>query len=80
MDATLLAFYQFKPLSQDWTKIVLLPWQATIWGVDGGEGFSTSIGPLLLGLAPFAFISWHENAANYKIAIKQALLSCLLDL
>lgn len=75
MDAILLAFYQFKPFAQDWTRVIFLPWQATIWGVDGGDGFSTSIGPLLLGLAPFAFISWRKAALDNKVVIKT---SCLI--
>ncbi len=73
MDATLLAFYQFKPFAQDWSRIILLPWQATIWGVDGGDGFSASIGPLLLGLSPFALIYWHKLDLNQKAAVKTGL-------
>jgi hypothetical protein len=73
MDATLLAFYQFKPFAQDWSRIILLPWQATIWGVDGAEGFSTSIGPLPLGLSPFALIYWHNLDSNQKAAVKTGL-------
>ncbi|NIM95716.1 MAG: hypothetical protein GTO18_18605 [Anaerolineales bacterium] len=33
-------------------RILLLPVSATILGLEGGEGFSASIGPLLLGLMP----------------------------
>ena len=73
MDATLLAFYQFKPLVQDWSRIILLPWQATIWGVDGGEGYSSSIGPLLLGLAPFTLIDWHKLDLKQKATVKTSL-------
>ena len=73
MDATLLAFYQFRPFTQDWSRVILLPWQATIWGVDGGDGFSTSIGPLLLGLSPFTIIYWHRLDPNQKAAIKTGL-------
>jgi 4-amino-4-deoxy-L-arabinose transferase-like glycosyltransferase len=73
MDAILLAFYQFKPSTQDWSRIVLLPWLATIWGVDGADGFSASIGPLLLGLSPFALIYWHKLEPNQKTAVKAGL-------
>jgi hypothetical protein len=73
MDATLLAFYQFSPIAQDWSRLILLPWQITIWGMDGGEGFSSSIGPLLLGLSPFAFIGWNELQPHQKAAIKTGL-------
>ncbi|MFN8435643.1 MAG: glycosyltransferase family 39 protein [Anaerolineales bacterium] len=66
MDATLLNFYQFKPAMQDWSRLVLLPWQATIFGVDGGDGYSSSIGALLLGLSPLAWINWQEQNPMQK--------------
>ncbi len=78
MDATLLNLYQFKPFIQDWSRIILLPWQITIWGVDGGEGFSASIGPLLLGLAPFTLIHWHKLDPNQKAAAKTSLIILLV--
>jgi hypothetical protein len=73
MDSTLLTFYQFKPFVQDWSRVILLPWQATIWGVDDGDGFSASIGPLLLGLAPLTLIHWTKLEANQKAAVKISL-------
>jgi hypothetical protein len=78
MDATLLAFYQFKPFVQDWSRMILLPWQATIWGVDGGDGFSTSIGPLLLGLSPFALVYWRKLDPNQKAAVKTGFIILLV--
>lgn len=69
MDAILRNFYEFKPVSQDWTRLVLLPWQSTVLGIDGGEGFSSSIGPLLLGLAPLAWMYWHEHSQDQKSAV-----------
>jgi hypothetical protein len=73
MDATLLSLLQFKPFTQDWSRIILLPWQVTIWGVDGGNGYSASIGPLLLGLSPFAFIHWNSMDQNRKALLKTSL-------
>jgi hypothetical protein len=70
MDATRLAQYQAKTLVQDWSRVLLLPIQATILGVDGGEGYSASIGPLLLGLSPLAFFAKHEKTEEQHIAIK----------
>ena len=55
MDAARLSLYQRAPL-QDWSRLVLLPWQTTVWGIEGGYGFGASIGPLLLGLSPLALI------------------------
>jgi hypothetical protein len=78
MDATLLAFYQFKPFVQDWSRLILLPWQATVWGVDGGDGFSASIGPLLLGLSPFTVIFWQKMDLSQKAAIKTSITILLV--
>lgn len=66
MDTVLLDFYQFKPITQDWSRLVLLPWQATIFGVDGGDGYSSSIGALLLGFSPLAWINWQEQNSMQK--------------
>ncbi len=70
MDTTLLDFYQFKPIIQDWARLLLIPWQATIMGIDGGEGFSSSIGPLLLGFAPLALFHWRGRSKEQKTATK----------
>jgi hypothetical protein len=77
MDAILLNFYQFKPITQDWSRLVLLPWQTTVLGLDDASGFSTSIGPLLLGLSPMAFVNWHTRETNQKNTIKTCLVILL---
>jgi hypothetical protein len=33
-------------------RLLTVPWDATIWGVEGGEGYEATIGPLLLSLLP----------------------------
>jgi hypothetical protein len=48
-----------KPV-RDWSRLLLLPWQITVWGIDGTSGFGWSIGPLLLGLSPLALINWRK--------------------
>ena len=70
MDASLLDFYQFQPATRDWSLLILLPIKATVWGVDGSEGFSSSIGPLFLGLSPFAWLSWNEQSAGQRSLTK----------
>lgn len=72
MDLIRLNFYQFKPLSQDWSRILLIPWQATLLGVEGKVGYSASIGPLLLGLSPLAFLEWGKNSRSQKNIISIA--------
>ncbi len=70
MDAVRLAQYQAKTLAPDWSRLLLLPVQATVRGLDGGEGFSASIGPLLLGLSPLAFFGWREKTDGQRAMIK----------
>jgi hypothetical protein len=55
MDAFRLWMYQSQPAWGGLKEALLLPWQATVWGVEGAPGFSASIGPLLLGLGLLAF-------------------------
>jgi len=78
MDAVMLAFYQFEPSAQDWSRLILLPWQVTIWGVDDGSGFSSSIGPLLLGLSPFTLIYWNKLEPNQKAVVKTSFIILLV--
>ena len=51
---------------------LLLPWNATVLGIEGGVGFNTSIGPLLLALIPGLLL--------YKVGTNRAQLRSLLAL
>jgi len=68
MDTIRLSLLQNQPV-QDWSRLILLPWQITVWGIDGRTGFGWSIGPLLLGLSPLAMIHWK----NYNQFQQRAL-------
>lgn len=70
MNEILLNFYQFKPATQDWSLLIFLPIKATILGMDGSEGFSSSIGPLFLALSPFAWINWRGQSIEQRTFIK----------
>ncbi len=72
MDTTYLALLQYAPTHHDWSRLALLAWQITIWGADGKVGFSTSIGPLLLGLSILTPINWHERSFEQHLATKIA--------
>lgn len=39
-------------------QLLTAPWDATIMGREGGLGYSATIGPLLLALAPLLLLSW----------------------
>ncbi|GAB4579664.1 MAG: hypothetical protein Fur0022_24020 [Anaerolineales bacterium] len=56
MNATRLAVYQSPLLFGDWRDAVLLPWRATMLGIEGGVGYSASIGPLLLAFGLLGFL------------------------
>ena len=50
MDAVRLRLYQSIVPWGGWQDAIFLPLRATYWGVEGANGYSASIGPLLLGL------------------------------
>jgi hypothetical protein len=74
MDQIRLDFYQKNTVARPWLEMFLLPWQATVWGVEGKVGYSASIGPLLLGLGPLAGLGWRARARFEKDAIKLAAI------
>jgi len=80
MDAFRLSFYQL-PNSKPIWHTLLLPFMATFMGVEGGVGYSASIGPLLLGLALFAWLPQSERSASQKrttLMVTFFVLSALL--
>lgn len=74
MDQLRLDFLQKNTTSGTWIETIFLPWLATVWGVEGKVGFSASIGPLLLGLAPMAMIGWRDYTGQQKGAAKVATI------
>lgn len=69
MDQIRLDFYQKPPNPRPLIEMFLLPWQATIWGVERKVGFSASIGPLFLGLSLLAGIGWRDRIRSEKMTI-----------
>jgi hypothetical protein len=51
MDAVRLSVYQGAAPYGEWWEGLLLPFRAALWGQESAEGYSVSIGPLLLLLA-----------------------------
>jgi len=80
MDKIRLDFYQKAPATIDWLKTITLPWQITIWGVEGKAGYSSSIGPLLLGLSPLAWIHLKVRPDAAKSTIQNAFIFVLIGL
>ncbi|MEW6717747.1 MAG: hypothetical protein AB1345_09615 [Chloroflexota bacterium] len=73
MDDYRLQLYQGLPPWGAIQDVMLLPVQATVWGVEGAPGFSASIGPLLLGLGVFAALGARSLKAIQKEALSIAL-------
>ena len=58
-----------------WLDMLILPWQVTVWGVEGGEGFSWSIGPLLLGFGTLSWVGWQARASQEKRLLSTAAIA-----
>ena len=71
MDHIRVALYEAKPdVPQNWWRLIFLPIEATIWGIDGANGFSASIGPLLLGLGLLGFIHQRAKTDDQRLTLK----------
>ena len=58
-----------------WLDMLILPWQVTVWGMEGREGFSWSIGPLLLGFGTIFWVGWQARRAEEKRLISTAVIA-----
>ena len=58
MSSLRLALYQGGEAWGNWLDFVFLPVRATLMGLEGGPGYSASIGPLLVGLSLAAVLIW----------------------
>lgn len=74
MSATRLHFYQNPAPGWDWVEALLLPWQATMTGVEGSGGYAATIGPLLLALGVFAGVGWRGQSAGRQTTLQTAAL------
>jgi hypothetical protein len=58
MSGLRLALYQGGEAWGNWLDFVILPVRATLMGLEGGPGYSASIGPLLVGLSLAVVLIW----------------------
>jgi hypothetical protein len=56
-----------------WLDTVLLPLRATFYGMEGGPGYSSAIGPLFLGLGLCTGLGWRTMEAGRRRAIQLAV-------
>jgi len=74
-----LSLYQQQPIEGGWLDFFLLPLRATFYGVEnatllGRPGYNSSLGPLLLGLAPLALL-WRGKAKEWGFVRRVGLFS-----
>lgn len=60
-----------------WLDMLVLPWQVTVWGVEGTRGFSSSVGPLLLGFGALSWIDWQARGAKEKRLLSTTAIATL---
>ena len=70
MNAIRLHFYTKQPVWGNGWLSLFLPWTATVLGVEGKAGFSSSIGPLFLLLSPFAWLNYRSQSKEKKEIIQ----------
>ena len=77
MDSIRIAFFQTGTIFGDWLDMILLPVQATVFGVEGGEGYSASIGPFLLGFSLVTLIQHRTFADDQKQSLQRMYIFLL---
>ncbi len=65
-DAARAAWYGQSGTGLPWWQVLIAPWEATVWGIEGaiaqgGPPYSATVGPLLLSLIPFATLRWRTR-------------------
>ncbi len=63
--------------SQPW-RLLAAPWEMTILGIEGGAGYSATIGPLLLTLLPMLALVWGRLERGTRRLLANLLLFCLV--
>jgi hypothetical protein len=77
MSSLRLVLYQGGEAWGNWLDVVLLPVRATLMGIEGGPGYSASIGPLLVGLGLAAGLSWRGADERQHSLIRISALAAL---
>ena len=57
-------------------KLLTAPWDATIWGIEGAEGYSATIGPLFLALLPLLLLVWRKLSPPQRRWLRAGLAFC----
>ena len=66
MTSVRLSVYQSLPPWGNFLDILILPLRASLIGRESGDGYTASIGPLLVGLALFAWVGWRGHKPEQR--------------
>lgn len=78
LDALRQSFHAKGESTSSLLDALLLPWRATVLGVEGGAGFNTSIGPLYLALIPGLFLGLRSFEAGSRRLLHRASLLAVM--
>jgi hypothetical protein len=83
-DATRGYWYSRPGTGLNCFQLILAPWEATIFGVEGGvvEGFPSygaTIGPLLLALIPILILTWSKFSRNAQWVLRSLGIMILIN-
>ncbi len=74
MDAVRLSVYQGAEPYGEWWEGLLLPFRASLWGMESAEGYSVSIGPLFLILGIAGLLRIRPLEKPEKSALQMGLV------
>ncbi|MCL4877082.1 MAG: glycosyltransferase family 39 protein [Anaerolineae bacterium] len=60
-------------LEKRWWMVALLPFTPTFLGVEGGEPFSATIGPLFALLIPLLLLTWKSLQPDWRSSVRDLL-------
>ncbi|NLF11563.1 MAG: hypothetical protein GX597_07225, partial [Anaerolineaceae bacterium] len=58
-------------------RLIVAPWEATILGMEGAEGYAATIGPLLLLALPLLLLTWRRWTWEQKAFAGLLVLACV---
>ena len=71
MTALRLDLYAGRPPWGGLAEVLLLPWGASITGLEGAPGFAATIGPVLLAFGALAGVGWRDRAKRGRLRLVQ---------
>jgi len=58
-------------------RLLIAPWEATVLGQEGAEGYAATIGPLLLLAGPLLLLTWRRWTGEQKAFAGLLVLACV---